>query len=337
MADATAKSIVTSVTLRNASIMYQPPQFVATEVYKQIDVNDPKAKITKYLSSDFFRKEGNLQRGEGGRAKRGGFKTTTVPWDCIEYAFASEVTDEKRRNSKKQGGQPLDPDIKAVQLCRWKMLMNKEYLTAQNIITSKWADGNIGGEDVEGKWASSATANTFKADIKNALKVMREKGIVSGPDFEIRLLMDDLTFDEVTEIAEIKDQIKYTSNRNVTPEILAYQLKVDKVIVPSSVYNSAKETKAGTEFTASRFWEINADKGMAFLYAYPKNQLALEMMCAGLLVRDKFDEEEGGGHERLMKWREPAEHQDVYELAENQDEIQVCADAGYLWCDTISS
>ena len=69
MADATAKSIVTSVTLRNASIMYQPPQFVATEVYKQIDVNDPKAKITKYLSSDFFRKEGNLQRGEGGRAK----------------------------------------------------------------------------------------------------------------------------------------------------------------------------------------------------------------------------------------------------------------------------
>ena len=64
------------------------------------------------------------------------------------------------------------------------------------------------------------------------------------PDFEIRLLMDDLTFDEVTEIAEIKDQIKYTSNRNVTPEILAYQLKVDKVIVPSSVYNSAKETKS---------------------------------------------------------------------------------------------
>ena len=45
----------------------------------------------------------------------------------------------------------------------------------------------------------------------------------------------------------------------------------------------------------------------------------------------------GGGHERMMKWRESAEHQDVYELAENQDEIQVCADAGYLWKDTIST
>lgn len=336
MANATGRSIITSIPLRNASIMYKPPQFVATEVYRQIDVNDPKAKITKYLSSDFFRKEGSLERGEGGRARRGGFKTTEVEYSTIEYAFASEVTDEKRRNSKKQGGQPIDPDVKAVQLCKWKMLMNKEYKTAQNIIAGTWADGNSGGEDVGGVWASASTINTFKTDIKTALKTMREKGIVSGPDFEIRLLMDDLTFDEVTEISTIKDQLKYTSNRNVTPEILAYQLKIDKVIVPSSVYNSAKETKAGTEFTASRFWEINSTKGMAFLYAYPKTGLALEMMCAGLLVRDQFDSEEGGGHERIIKFRENAEHQDIYELAEMQDEIQVCADAGYLFKDTIS-
>ena len=59
------------------------------------------------------------------------------------------------------------------------------------------------------------------------------------------------------------------------------------------------------------------------------------MMTAGLQVRDKFSTEEGGGFERIMKWREDKNHQDVYEVAENRDEIQVCAQAGYLFKDTI--
>jgi len=338
MANQTSRSIVTSIPLRNASVMYKPPGFVATEVFKQIDVNDPKAKITKYLASDFFRREGNLQRGEKGRAKRGDFKTTDVTFSAIEYAFAHEISDERRRNSKKQGCSPIDPDLKGMQLMKWKMLMEKEYAVAQQVVTGTWGDGNSGGEDAAGLWAASSTTNTFITDIDNGLKTLAEKGIISGPDFEVRLLMDDYTFRAVKETDTITERIKYVTDKVVTPAVLANMfMGLDRIIVPQSVYSSAKETKAGTEFTAARFWEINSTKGVAFLYAFPKTSLAMDMMCAGLIVRDKFDDEEGGQHERLMKWREPAEHMDVYELAENRDEIQVCADAAYLWKDTVTT
>ena len=34
-------------------------------------------------------------------------------------------------------------------------------------------------------------------------------------------------------------------------------------------------------------------------------------------------------------WREPAEHQDVYEVAEETDIVQTGSDLGFLWYDTI--
>lgn len=333
MGSNTASSLVTARPLRNAAIGVPMPEYINGQVFKQIDVTDPKAKITKYLASDFYRND-LKPRSEGGAATRSGFKTTQIEWSTLEYAHASEVTDERRRNSRKLGGQPIQPDLKAVELCKRKLLMGKEYRVSQLVKNSTWIDGNSGGEDVEGKWAYGESSNTFITDIQTGVKAFRERGIVSGSMMEIRLLIDDLTFDNVTEISRIRDQIKYTSAENVTPQKLASILKIDNVIVASSVYNSAKETKAGSEFTSGRFWEINSGKGMAFLYAFPK-VIDQDMFTAGLTIRDQFDSAEGGGFERLMKWREDSFHKDVYELAENTDEIQVCPEAGYLFKDTI--
>jgi len=329
------KNIVTASALRNASIFYQTPEFIADQVFPVLQANAPTMKITKYLPADYFRNDADV-RGEGGEAKRGGFKTTEVTFSTVETAYAVPITDELRRNAKKQSAQPLQPDIEAIELAKRKVTLKRESEVASLITAATWADGNSGGEDAEGNWASVAGTNTFKSDIKTALKTLREKGIISGANMEIRLLMDDLTFDEVVEISDIKDQIKYTSAESITPELLARILKIDKVIVPSVIENTAKETKAGTEFTASRVWQINSGKGMAILYAYPK-RLGLRVMSAGLIVNDRFDEEEGGVHERIMKWREAANHQDVYEVGELRDQLQVCAEAAYMFKDTIAT
>jgi|GEM_PF-1293684 len=329
------KNIVTASALRNASIFYNTPEFIANQVFPVLQANSPTMKITKYLPADYFRNDADV-RGEGGEAKRGGFKTTEVTYSAIETAYAVPITDELRRNAKKQSAQPLQPDIEAVELAKRKVLLKRESEVASLITAATWADGVSGGEDAAGAWASDAGTNTFLADIKTALQALRGKGIASGSNMEIRLLLDDLTFDEVTEISGVKDQFKYTSAESITPDMLARMLKIDKVIVPSVIENTAKETKAGTEFTASRVWKINANKGMALLYAYPK-RLGLRVMSAGLIVNDRFDEEEGGGHERVMKWREAPNHQDVYEVAELRDQLQVCADAAYMFKDTIAT
>ena len=329
------KNIVTASALRNASIYYQSPEFVADQVFPVIQANNPTMKITKYLASDYFRNDAGV-RGEGGEARRGGFKTEEATYSTIETAYAVPITDELRRNAKKQSAQPLQPDIEAIELAKRKVMMKRESEAASLITTATWADGFAGGEDAAGAWASDAGTNSFKSDIQLGLQILRQKGIISDGNMEIRLLLDDLTFDEVVEITAIKDQIKYTSPESITPDMLARILKIDKVIVPSIIENTAYETKEGTEFTASRIWKINADKGMAILYAYPK-RLGLRVMAAGLIVNDKFDSEEGGGYERAMKWREAPNHQDVYEVAELRDQLQVCADAAYMWKDTIAT
>ena len=329
-----ARSLVSSVPLKNASIYYTSPEFIADQVFPIVDMDSPVGKITTYLPGDFFRNEADL-RGESGRARRAGFKTTTTSYSTKEIALAHEITDEYVRASKKQNALPLQPYVEGVEFLKRLIMLKREADVAAKITGATWADGVAGGEDVEGLWASGATGNTFKADIKKGLQKLREKGIAPGnPMYEVRLLLDDLTFDEVVEIAAIKDQIKYTSAENVTPELLAKILKVDKVIVPNVIQNTAKEKKAGTEFTSAKIWQVNATKGMALLYTYPK-QVKLRMMTSGLIVRDRFDSIEGGGHERLMNWREDAEHQTVYELAENRDQIQVAADSADAFKDTI--
>lgn len=327
------KNIVTASALRNASIFYQTPEFVADQVFPVLKTNSPTMKITKYLPADYFRNDASV-RGEGGEARRGGFKTTDVSYSTVETAFAVPITDELRRNAKKQSAQPLQPDIEAIELAKRKVMLKRESEVASLITAATWADGAAGGSDANGQWASDAGTNTFVADIRTALQALRAKGIVSNANMEIRLLLDDLTFDQVTEISGVKEQFKYTSAESITPDMLARMLKIDKVIVPSVIENTAKETKAGTEFTASRVWKINGTNGMALLYAYPK-RLGLRVMSAGLIVNDRFDDEEGGGHERVMKWREASNHQDVYEVGELRDQLQVCAEAAYMFKDTI--
>lgn len=330
-----AKNIITASSLRNISVAYDTPEFVASQVFPLLDVNDVTAKITKFEASDYFRNDAK-HRSEGARAARGKFKTSEVTYSCTEVAFAHAVTDDLRRNSKKLNAQPLMPDMEAVEMCKRKIMMEREGKVASLITSGTWADGVAGGSDAEGNWAKDAGTNTFKTDIDAAKQALRDRGIASSSKNEIRLLVDDATFDQIIEIDRIRDQFKYVSKESITPEMLAGLLKIDKVIIAQSIYNSAKETKAGTEFTSARFWQINSGKGMAFLYAYPKF-MAPKMMTAGLMVRDRFDSQEGGGFERIMKWREDAEHQDVYEVAENRDQIQIAAPAGYLFKDTIAT
>jgi len=80
-------------------------------------------------------------------------------------------------------------------------------------------------------------------------------------------------------------------------------------------------------------WTVNAGKGMGFLYHKPK-KIGLKVVMAGLQARIKY---ENGASRRTSTWREKAEHQDVYEVAEETDIVQVCADAAYLWKDTYAT
>ena len=146
-----------------------------------------------------------------------------------------------------------------------------------------------------------------------------------------RLWIDHGTYNSLKEETTILDKIKYTERGVLTKALLAAILELDDVLIGEAVKSTANETKAGTEFTASNVWEKNAGKGSAFLFYRPAAP-GLKTPSAGYQARVAY---ENGLPRRATTWREPAEHQDVYEVAEETDILITGADLGFLWVDTL--
>ena len=314
--------------LQNVSIAFRNEEYIGDRVFPILDGADPKAKISIYQKSDWFRDEAGI-RAPGTRANRGGYKMTDVSIATKEYAFAKEVTDEDRRFAKSKNSPPLQPDQDAIEFATDKVDLKKEIRIASLVTAGTWADGNVAGEDAEGLWSPAGNTNTFLADITKARKSIKSK---TGRNANV-LVIDEATFWALQECEAILDKIKYTQRGVFGADLLAAMLKLDEVLIGSAIKNTAKETKAGTEFTGVNIWEINAGKGMGFLFHRPK-KLGLKVATAGIQVRIAYED---GGPRRTSTWREAAEHQDVYEVAEETDITLVHADLGYLFKDTYAT
>jgi len=321
------KSQIIAGPLAGVSVAYRNKDYVADRVFPILDGADPKVKITKYQKGAWFRDEAGI-RAAGTRARRGGYPLTTVSVATNEYAFAKEVTDEDRRFAKSQGAPVLKPDQDAVEFATDKVDLKKEIRVAGLITAGTWADGNSGGEDAEGLWSPAGDTNTFLADITTGKKKIKESGIIAN-----KLLIDYATYLALKECDAILQKIKYTQKGVFGMELLAALLELDEVLVGKAIKSTATEAADGTDFTAVDIWEVNAGKGMGFLF-YSPAKIGLKVPMAGLQVRIAYED---GGPRRTTTWREKAEHQDVYEVAEETDIVQVAADCGYLWKDVYAT
>jgi len=322
------KELLVSGPLQNISIAFKNDDYIADRVFPVLDGADPKAKITVYNKADWFRDEAGI-RAAGTRANRGGYKIDEVSVATKEYAFAKEVTDEDRRFAKLKNAPPLKPDEDAISFASDVVDRKKEVRVASLVTGGTWVDGNVAGEDAEGLWSPTGATNTFLADITKAQKAIKSN---TGKKANV-LVLDTATYLAIKECEAILDKIKYTQRGVLTSELLAAMLELDEVLVGGAIKNTAKETKSGTEFTGANIWEVNAGKGMGFLFHRPKT-LGLKVATAGLQARIAYED---GQPRRVTTWREPAEHQDVYEVAEETDIVLVHAALGYLFKDTYAT
>lgn len=313
--------------LANVSVAYRNLDYIADKVFPILDGADPKAKITKYQKGAWFRDEAGI-RAAGTRARRGGYPITPVSLATKEYAFAKEVTDEDRRFVKSQGAPALNPEQDAIEFASDKVDLKKERRVASLITAGTWLDGNAGGVDAEGLWSPAGDTNTFLTDISTGKKALKATGVIATD-----LIIDYATYESLTRCEAILDMIKYTQRGVLTKDLVAAILGLREVHVGSAIYSDAEETAAGDDFNAVDIWTVNAGKGMGFLYRKPVRP-GLKVITAGLQVRVAY---ENGKPRRTSTWRENAEHQDVYEVAEETDIVQVCSDAGYLWKDTYAT
>ena len=321
------KEAIVAGPLANVSVAYRNREYIADRVFPIVDGADPKAKITKYRKGAWFRDEAGI-RAAGTRARRGGYPITSVSIATDEYAFAKEVTDEDRRFVRSQGAPAIQPDQDAIEFATDKVDLKKERRVASLITSGTWLDGNSGGVDAEGLWSPAGSTNTFLADIATGKRALKGVGLKATG-----LLIDYDTFLSLKEVDDILQKIKYTQRAVFGADLLASLLDLDEVLVGSAIYSDAEETAAGDDFNAVDIWTVNAGKGMGFLYHKPK-RVGLKVVTAGIQARIAY---ENGAPRRTSTWREAAEHQDVYEVAEETDIVQVCASAAYLWKDTYAT
>jgi hypothetical protein len=322
------KELIVAGPLQNVSVAYKNKAYIGNRIFLILDGIDPKSKIAIYSKGAWFRNDAGI-RGPGSRAKRSGFP---IDWASIatkEYAFASEVTDEDRRFSKSKFAPPLQPDQDAIEFATDKVDMSKEVRIAEMITGGTWMDGNVGGEDAEGLWSPVGSTNTFLSDITKGTKAIQANSGVK-PNC---LAIDYATYMALKECEAVLDKIKYTQRGVLTAELLAALLDLDEVLVGEAIVNTAKEKKTGTEFTAKYIWEVNTGKGMGFLFNRPKAP-GRKVPAPGYQARVAYDD---GSPRRTTTWREPAEHQDVYEVAEETDIVLVDAALGYLFKDTYAT
>jgi hypothetical protein len=322
--------------LQNVSVQYRNRGYIGDRVFPILDLDSPAAKITTYDKGAWFRDEAS-QRERGTRAKRGGYGTGSVSIDAFERAFAKEVTDEDRDEARLANTAPLNLEMDAIEFSTDKIMLEKEKRIASTIFSATWSGGN---EDAGGLWAKDTHAahvggsgdNTFIHDVETRIDTIR-----ANTGFRPNvLLMDATTFSHIKQEPTVLERIKYVQQGIVSGELIASLFGLDEVLVGDAIYSSAKEKKDGTDFTSVDIWEKNSGKGSAFLFYRPRRP-GLKIPSAGYQVRIRYGANVGGGVRRTMSWREDAEHQDVYEVAEKTDILQVASYAGFLWYDTIST
>jgi hypothetical protein len=318
------KDLIVAGPLQNASVAYRNKNYIADRVFPVVDGVDVKAKVARYLKGAWFRDEAGI-RGPGSRAPRGGYPVDYITIAPKEYAFAKEVTDEDRRYLKSANAPPLRPDQDAIEICSDKLDLKKEVRTAALIKSGTWS--GVVGEDAAGLWAPNDATNTFFVDVETRIETIRSNTGVR-PNV---LVLSANTLASLKQVDAILNRIRYVERGILTAPLIAAMFELDECLIGEAVTSSAKEKADGSDFAAVNIWETNATKGGAFLFYRPPS-VGLKTPSAGMQCRCAYED---GSPRRVTVWREAAEHQDVYEVAEETDIVITGADLGFYWYDTI--
>jgi len=328
------KSIVVRGALQDVSIQYRNAAYIADLVFPLIDNVYAKAQVAKYVKGSWFRDEAE-PRAPGAAARVGHFNVTTQNLDPINYAYATEVTDEERTQASIPGNLPIQPDIDAQEFIADKLDMKREIRCAAILHATSWSAQSAGGVDADGLWGTATAANdTFLADFVTARDtILANTGLLPNS-----LLLNWTAWSKLQmspALLNLMNPVGLSANALVTIPTLAALVGVKNIVIASAIKNTAQENQADSAFTGTNIWGSSAaDKGIGFIY-YRPDRPGLKQASAGYQYR-VMNPTSGTGR-LITTWRDDARHADMYDCNEECDIAAVCLDAGYLFKDTATT
>jgi len=334
--DPTPKSVHKDAALTNISIGYKNPNFIADRVFPHVPVGKQSDYFFKFLKAAWFSIAAKAV-GPGAKKPRSGYKVTSDTYSCIKYAVEHPVPIELINNADSV----LNPFRSGTNWATRQVMLKKELQVANLCMTAaNWTTTN----DAEGGWLKTAdgTGNTFLADVFAAKAVMLN---LIGVEPNL-MIVDSATWDNIVQEYTVKQYISGGADTSkpaiVTRALVAQIFGFEEVLVGKAIYSDAEETVAGTEFNAVKMWETNAGKGSCLLL-YRTPTPAIEEPNAGYIFEWTGD---AGNQSSLIKsdtyrevrrWWDHTTDSWIIDAREYFDEKVTCADAGYLFTDTLAT
>jgi hypothetical protein len=234
-------------------------KFVADTVFPTVPVAQKSDLYAVYDKGYFYRDE-MTERPLGGKSARTGYAVSNQTYNCAEHSLAHPIDDRVRANAD----QPLDPDRAGMRLLTQQALIHRDRLwAAKYFVTSFW-----GATDQTGVPSAPSTNQFLQFDQAGADpvgvvdKARDAMGGSTGFDPNVLVLGRDV-YRAVKNNASVLDRVKYTQRGIVDEDLLAALFRVDKVIIPGGVQNTAKEGQ-----TNAVSFIVNS-KAMLLAYAAP--------------------------------------------------------------------
>lgn len=217
--------------LTSISIGYKNPGYVATQVFPSVIVEKESDLIPKYVQ-DFWFRDVAKPLAPGDKAPRSGFTLdTTGRYVVQEVGIAKEIPDRIRDNTDA----PFNLDRDASQWVAEMIQLNIEIDFATNFFkTSVWGTDST----PTNLWDDYALSDPIQ-DIRTQKRTIRGK--IGKP--ANMLVIGEKVMDILTDHPLFVERVKY-QGRDVTEEMLAKLLRIDKIIVAQSMQATNKEGAA---------------------------------------------------------------------------------------------
>ena len=236
MAQPAIRNVHVDVPLTNISVAYLQSQdsFIASKIFPIIPVEKLSNKYYKYTKNDWFRDEAQRRAG-GTESAGGGYSLTTDNYSCDTFAFHKDVNDYDRNNADTQ----INLNRDATELVTQRLLLRAERQWVSDYFgISIWGTDKVGGTDFT-LWSNIASGTPI-TDIRAGIRTIK----VNTGMMPNTLVLGYDVFDVLREHPTILDRIKYVSqltSRNITPDLLASVLGIERVVVADAIYATNKE------------------------------------------------------------------------------------------------
>lgn len=238
--------------LTNVGLQYGagPDLFKATKVFPICPVSLMSSQYPTYDKAYWMKNEAGI-RMPATESKGGTHARSFESYSCQDISYHEDVAVESIKNDPT----PLNPQKAATRRVTMKISLFDEIdWVTRFFTTSVWTTGS----NPSTKW-DAASGSTPLKDIDGYKRAMR---IATGGFAPNKIVISEPVFDVLKRHADVKDQLKYTSNANVTQEILARILEVDEIVVMAAIKDSAAygATASHTYIAGNKFLMLHVTK-----------------------------------------------------------------------------